>query len=262
MRQAFDVLPHDVADALGLSRTATLSLAPQGMTSEVAFVDDRQPLVLKRCRDAAYVDWLRREHRVLLALSTTRLPVPHVVGYHERGARDGGGDCWLLMTRLPGQSLWDVLLGCEPSERSRHLHALGTLLRELHATPAPEAFRHQQPWIERRLAAAGHNLAWSDGTSALLQQLNAHRPPTCGETLIHGDLALDNVLVEPDGRMHVIDWSEGDLGDPRYDVALALATEPELHLDERDMAAFFAGYGSMSLDPVTLRWFVDLYEFF
>ena len=263
MRPASDVLPAGVADALGISSAATLSPAPQGMTSEVSFVDDGgRPLVLKRCRDAIYVDWLRREHRVLLALSATSLPIPHVVGYHERHASEGAADCWLLTTRLPGTSLWDVVLGCAPSERRDHLHALGRLLRELHATTVPAAFRHQRPWIDRRLSAARRNLVWCDGSPALLEQLDANRPPAHDETLIHGDLALDNVLVEPEGRMHVIDWSDGDLGDPRSDVALALATEPELRLQERDVAAFVAGYGEVTLDPATARWFVDLYEFF
>ena len=76
------------------------------------------------------------------------------------------------------------------------------------------------------------------------------------------DLALDNVLVDSSGALSLIDWSEGDSGDPRSDIALALATEPELRLDDGDRDAFFAGYGARAPDPATLRWFVDLYEFF
>jgi aminoglycoside phosphotransferase (APT) family kinase protein len=262
MRPASDILPDRVARTLGISSRATLSAAPHGMTSHVTFVDDdERPLVLKQCRDTRYVDWLRREHGVLIALAGTCLPIPRVVAYHER-QESGALECFLLTTRLPGASLWDVLLQCPPGERARHLQSLGRLLRELHATPVPAAFRQEAPWIDRRLRAARQNLGWCDGSDVLLGQLAAHRPPAHEETLIHGDLALDNVLLEGDSRLHLLDWSEGDRGDPRNDVALALATEPELHLQDRELTAFFDGYGRPPLDPVTAHWFVDLYEFF
>jgi aminoglycoside phosphotransferase (APT) family kinase protein len=110
------------------------------------------------------------------------------------------------------------------------------------------------------------NLAWCDGTAALLGDLRRRRPDPVPETLIHGDLSLDNVLVEEGGR-HVsisgfVDWPFGGGGDPRSDIAIALQTEPEIALGERDLAAFREGYGSSLPDADTRRWFVDLYEFF
>jgi aminoglycoside phosphotransferase (APT) family kinase protein len=76
------------------------------------------------------------------------------------------------------------------------------------------------------------------------------------------DLALDNVLIDRDGSLSLIDCSGGDLGDPRYDLSLALATDPEILFGEPEIAAFFEGYGSTRTDPVTTRWFRNLYEFF
>ena len=70
------------------------------------------------------------------------------------------------------------------------------------------------------------------------------------------------MLIDESGRMSLIDWSGGDVGDPRYDVSLALATEPELQLGERDLAGFFEGYGGSRIDADTMRWFQGLYEFF
>jgi aminoglycoside phosphotransferase (APT) family kinase protein len=258
-----DFLPDAVALALGISAKAVISAAPRGMTSEVAFVDDRdRTSVLKRCRNRIYIEWLRREHQVLVALSECALRIPRVTGYHE--TRKGGQvvDVWLLMTRLPGASLWDVLLSAGPVERSQHFRRLGTLLRELHSTPAPEIFRADRPWLDRKLAEARENLEWSEGSKELLVQLETTRPEPHAEVLIHGDLALDNVLIDQDGSMSLIDWSDGDLGDPRYDVALALGTEPEIQLREADIAGFFDGYGGTPMDAETTRWFTSLYDFF
>ncbi len=74
--------------------------------------------------------------------------------------------------------------------------------------------------------------------------------------------ALDNVLVDHDGNLSLIDWSGGDLGDPRYDISSALATEPEILPGEPEMAAFFDGYGGARMDPGADRWFRTLNEFF
>ena len=52
-----DLLPESISFALGISHAATVSPAPQGMTSEVAFVHDRdRDSVLKRCRSPIDID--------------------------------------------------------------------------------------------------------------------------------------------------------------------------------------------------------------
>jgi aminoglycoside phosphotransferase (APT) family kinase protein len=147
-------------------------------------------------------------------------------------------------------------------ERAGYFRVLGNLLREVHSAPAPAKLRGQQPWIDRMLLTARKNLSWSEGSADLLARLEASRPPLRPEVVIHGDLALDNVLVDERARMAIIDWSGGGLGDARYDVALALNTEPELRLRDEERAAFFEGYGATPLDSSTMRWFVNLYEFF
>jgi aminoglycoside phosphotransferase (APT) family kinase protein len=257
------VLSREIAAALGLSANATISPSPQGMTSEVAFVDDDGVrAVLKRCRDARYIEWLRREHAVLVAMEGCALNIPRAIGFHEVGDAGTAVDAWLLMTRLPGQSLWDTILGAAPGERRDYFRRVGNVLRELHATAAPAAFSNQAPWIDRMLARAQAHLSWCDGSVELLRQLEATQPDRVPEVMIHGDLALDNVLMAGDGTMGLIDWSGGDVGDPRYDIALALGTEPELVLGEAETAAFFDGYAGTPSDAATMRWFQNLYEFF
>lgn len=55
----------------------------------------------------------------------------------------------------------------------------------------------------------------------LLEQLVAAAEPK-QEAVIHGDLHLGNI-VESDGRYTSIDWTNGQLGDPRYDLMWAFA---------------------------------------
>jgi aminoglycoside phosphotransferase (APT) family kinase protein len=231
------------------------------MTSDVAFIDGERPAVIKRCRDPVYLEWLVREHRVLRALAGSPLSIPRVLGYAEV-TRERNREAWLVMSRLDGHSLWDEMLHASAGRRAPLLRRLGALLRELHTTPVPASLRLEPSWIDRMLDAARENLAWSDGTPELLADLHRRRPAPFPEVLIHGDLALDNVLINADDTMSLIDWSGGGQGDPRYDIALALQTEPEVALGDIERAAFFEGYAGVPPDPATRDWFVALYEFF
>jgi aminoglycoside phosphotransferase (APT) family kinase protein len=231
------------------------------MTSEVAFVDGDAPCVIKRCRDRRYLEWLSREHRVLLALENASLPVPRVLGYAKVDNSEKGHEAWLVMSRLEGRPLWNEMLHANSQRRARLLQLVGELLNQLHATAVPIGLR-STAWLDRMLAEARENLNWCDGTGTLLASLDDHRPEPVPEVLIHGDLALDNVLVSAEDAMSLIDWSGGAQGDPRYDLALALHTEPEIELSEAELAAFFEGYGGKAIDRSTRRWFESLYEFF
>lgn len=241
---------------------AGLTYPPQGMTSEVAFVEGDTPCVIKRCQEPHYLEWLSREHRVLLALADSSLPMPRVLGYAQVDKNEDGREAWLIMSRLEGRPLWNELLHANSQRRARLLQGVGELLRQLHATPVPIGLRSDSPWADRMLAEARDNLAWGDGTVELLADLRYRRPEPVPEVLIHGDLALDNVLLAAEDAMSLIDWSGGAQGDPRYDLALALHTEPEIELGEIELAAFFEGYGGVPMDRSTRRWFENLYEFF
>jgi aminoglycoside phosphotransferase (APT) family kinase protein len=238
-----------------------LTYPPEGMTSEVALVGGDKPCVIKRCRDPIYLEWLSREHRVLRALKDSFLPMPRLIGYAEVDNHDGR-EAWLVMSRLEGRPLLTELLDANSQRRAHLLQRLGALLKQLHTTPPPISLRSELPWADRILAEARRNLAWCDGTIELLADLHHRRPEPVPEVLIHGDLALDNVLVAAGDNMSLIDWSGSAQGDPRYDLALALQTEPEIKLGETELEAFFEGYGGSPLNAETRRWFEELYEFF
>jgi aminoglycoside phosphotransferase (APT) family kinase protein len=234
-----------------------LSYPKQGMTSEVAFVEGPRPCVIKRCRDPIYLPWLAREHAALRALEGSPLPVPRLFAYHAEER-----EAWLVMSRLDGHALWPVMLDASAERRAVLLRRLGSLLQQLHATPVPPALQSPSSWIDRMLAQAQQNLPWCDGPAALLDDLHRRRPAAAAEVLIHGDLALDNVLVADDDAMSLIDWPGGTQGDPRCDVSLVLQTEPEFTLGMREHQSFYDGYGGTPVDTATRQWFVDLYEFF
>lgn len=240
---------------------AELVWPAQGMTSEVALaVGTSGTVVLKRCTNPIYLTWLRREHEVLLAIAHLGLPVPNVIDHTEQSG-SSGPEAWLVMSCLPGRSLWSAMLEAPDGERGPLLQRLGLFLRALHSARIPEALGQPKDWISRKLEQARANLDWCDGDEGLLRWLEESRPAPVPEVLIHGDPSLDNVLIDEGGVLSLIDWSGGDCGDPRYDIALALRTEPEITLGAHEVASFHSAHGGAPMDARTQRWFELLYEF-
>lgn len=246
-------LPEEIAQLL--PEAAALEFPRQGETSELAYVVGSD-LVVKHCRGALYSLGLQGEHTALQALAESDLPVPRAVGFHAEKE-----SAWLVMTRLPGEPLWNVIERSQDSEvRARWFRELGALLARIHSTPVPPALRPAEPrrWLERVLARARRfSRRW---VRELATRLDRNRPPDLPDTLIHGDFTIDNVLAHEGEISGVIDWGGAGLGDPRYDVTLALATQPEIQLAPEVVSAFFDGYGAAALPADLRRFFESVYE--
>ena len=241
---------------------ARIEAPRQGCTSDVIFVEGgRRDVVLKRCGDPHYVDWLRSERRVLAALQGKELPTPRLLD--EAEVESGGGrHVWIVTERLPGQPMRDVLQASDAARRAALFGSLGRMMARLHATPVPPELAGAAAWIPRMLEEAERNLAWCEGTADQLARLQRSIPTSVPETLIHGDLALDNVLVQGTEVMGLIDWPLGGTGDPRYDIALALRSERPGGPTAAELGVFEEAYGAPLPPPETLRWLVELYDFF
>lgn len=212
--------PATVPGALATLLPAGFGLEPagHGHSSAVAFVCGAgEALVLKRAAAAPYVGWLVTEAEVLRALADTTLPVPRV-----RGLVHDEREAWLLVTRLSGEPLVDVLPRVPAADRSRWFHQIGGLLASIHVTPVPPALcaRDATPWRPRPRPVGS-------GREAL--RATHLDDPSVGSprVLVHGDFTLDNVLADEHGPTGVVDWGGAGLGDPRYDVALALLSANE-----------------------------------
>jgi aminoglycoside phosphotransferase (APT) family kinase protein len=237
------LLPEAVPAALRTSLPPGFSLEParHGQSAAVAFVKAAgeatgEALVLKRASEAPYVGWLVAEAEVLRELADTALPVPRV-----RGLYVDGQDAWLVLTRLPGEPVIEVLPRVPVAERPAWFSRLGGLLGAIHTTPVPPTLRGRDstPWWQRPrpVVAAGSSREVLSAT-----RLDERTPPA---VFVHGDFTLDNVLADASGPCGVVDWGGAGRGDPRFDVALALlsAAEGEGRLPAAAcVRAFYDGY--------------------
>lgn len=219
-----------------LNDTPLLEPPQQGRTSRVAFALDASggSVVLKRSV-APHLAVIRRENSALRALHPLGVPVPEPLLFLER-TTPFGQEGWLVTRRLPGTTLQQALsTEADPARRVSLLTDLGAALARMHATLPPRNFGSHD-WLENALTFA--NTLNSTANAARFEQLRNGRPAPVAPTLMHGDLFLDNVMTA-DGRVTgFIDWSFADVGDPRYDVAVATH-----ELAPSDLEAFAEGYG-------------------
>ena len=141
-----------------------------------------------------------------------------------------------MTRRLLGVTL-DVALRSEgdPQRRSELLKDFGRVLVRVHGVAPAEL--GSGDWLERFMGVVKVLNPLVD--RGQLERLRKARPKSTSPTLIHGDLFLDNVLTLEGRVTGLIDWAFADVGDARFDVAVA-----SREWSWGDWAAFAAGYGS------------------
>ncbi|UNL87280.1 phosphotransferase [Priestia koreensis] len=234
-------------------------LNEQGWTSKVSRVQtETHTYLLKSAFTKRYRSWLVREAYVLETLQSTLLPVPTYYGFFE----DEEGS-HLIMSFEEGMTLRKAFsLAKTEQEKCKLMNSFGELIRKLHELPLNEPLRKSVPWLDGQLKQAEINLheGGTDGNDVLLEKLHAEKPAPILETMIHGDCTMENVLVR-DGKVETfIDVADLTIGDPRYDVALAVRrfTDHPQYID-----AFYDGYQRLTISKEEYAYFDQgLYEFF
>ena len=232
----------------------------QGATSEVVFIQASiGHFVCKTATNPLYRTWLAKEADNLQILSRySTIPTPKLFRFIESDS-----ESHLLMSLEKGLPLREVLKNSHSkAERLALLTSFGQLLKELHEVEIVSEMKMEQPWLERQLEIATYNLANYpvDGDEELLGKLKVNRPDSIVQTMIHGDCTIDNVLVTQ-GKVHMfIDVGGMAIGDPRYDVSLAIRSFKQ---DFDDLQAFYKGYARETISEEEYMYFEEgLYEFF
>jgi len=178
---------------------------------------------------------MTREHRVLNALWPVfpLAPRPYVL------CEDPGviGAPFYVMERRRGiviRDRWPRELGDDPATRRKVSEAIVDVMAALHAVDyaavglgslgKPDGFVHRQVkgWAERWERAKDREVP---ALSDLIRWLAERIPTPTGATLVHGDLKLDNVMLDPSDPARVgtvLDWEMCTTGDPLVDLGILL----------------------------------------
>ncbi|WP_327291903.1 phosphotransferase family protein [Streptomyces sp. NBC_01198] len=190
----------------------------------------------------------RSEARVARALPS-QVPAPRLLADFDR-------DGWVVLLfediegRTPAQP-W------RPAELARVMSVVGDLAAVLTPSPVdvpPVTESHAGSFHNWRDIAAAHaagtdDLAgldpWAVGHLGALAELEAGwAAGAAGDTLAHGDLRADNLLLTPDGRVVVVDWPWASRAARWFDLLLMLPSvrmqggpPPQQLFDAHEVAA-------------------------
>jgi aminoglycoside phosphotransferase (APT) family kinase protein len=233
-----------------------------------------QKLVLKTYPASAEgVDRALKERHALYHLRTARYPVPAVVSVETETDLLGGP--FVIMQQVEGRTLGAALETADERERRGLVAQFVGLLVDLHDR-GPEALvrREIAPLSEHALITREiHTMRVHAGQREqqeflpVIDWLFTRRKHVAsgGMVVNHRNFTLSNVIVDPSGRMSVVDWG-WQLGDARFDLAWAL-----LDLERNGLAGLrdevLAEYERVTGRPVAdlpyfeavaaLRWLMD-----
>ena len=235
-------------------------LAVQGATSKVCRLEtDQGTFALKSCFKERYCQWLSAEAKVLEKLSDlAAIPAPKFHGFFETEESSH-----LIMSFENGVTLTAALKDAASFDKKKRLVAsFGKFLQRFHQLAVPSSFEMESDWLDRQFEKAQCyiELGQTSGSQELLEELKVTRPEAIQQTMIHGDCTTDNVLVR-DGEVALfIDVAGMTVGDPRYDVALAIG---DFYEDAELLEAFYSGYTRFRISEEEFRYFEHgVYEFF
>jgi aminoglycoside phosphotransferase (APT) family kinase protein len=183
-----------------------------------------EDLIVRMVPGIDAVEKSSREGQALRFLNQVGYPVPRL----DRIETDPAplGKPFLIMEKIPGETLWQPLFHGEPARQPALLDLFCGLFARLHTIQPPAGMPilpnpvvHQlerwKPIVESN-TLPGFQPAWK----WLLERSRAVAP--AGLAAVHWDFHPNNILLHPNGSAVVIDWTMMEFSDYRYDLAWTL----------------------------------------
>ena len=168
------------------------------------------------------------EYRLLKAAADEGVPVPAV---HLMGD-DSLGVPFFLMERVEGETIPRRLLRDDEYAEARSVMTgqLGAILARIHGVPIEKHGLDVLPSPPSGVCLAEAEVARFEQTyravtpephpafELAFRWLRGHLPHAEGQTLVHGDYRIGNVIFGPEGVRAVLDWELAHIGDPMEDL--------------------------------------------
>lgn len=169
-------------------------------------------LILRIARSVSFEADLAREAAVLPVAVAAGVAAPSIVEY---------SGSYMVMTRVPGVDLSSSTL--DPAV----LAAVGVELAKLHTVASvPGLAASADPADPAVVVAELASEGWLDRDAAVwltgwFARLAARIPASVAPVLVHGDIAPQNLIADPDtgALTGIVDWGDAALDDPAVDFA-------------------------------------------
>lgn len=217
---------HEIMDDL-LIQEDSLTTHPMDHGFEAVVLkisSDQEGYVLKTWSKSSKPD-VQFQYRLLDVLSERGVAVSKPVGW---GINPDGDK--VLLTSFDGSPIHKVNV--------KKMKELAIILAKIHQIDVEEITHIQLPkydFIDYFFPEAREHADLNHALISLVEQT-----PMKQDHIIHGDFHLGNIVEEQE-RFTVIDWTNGQLGDPRYDFSWSLILL-KIHVSERYAEVFRSAY--------------------
>jgi aminoglycoside phosphotransferase (APT) family kinase protein len=212
-------------DLLIQEANLTIHLMDEGFEAEVLKIrSDEGSYVLKTWSKSSKPD-VQFQYRLLEVLSERGVAVSKPVGW---GINPDGDK--VLLTSFDGTPILKV--------NDKTMKKLASILARIHQIDIAELEHIQLPkydFVDYFFPEVSEHADLKQALISLVKQT-----PMKQDHIIHGDFHLGNIVEEQE-RFTVIDWTNGQLGDPRYDFAWSLILL-KIHISERYADMFRSAY--------------------
>ncbi|WP_440111698.1 aminoglycoside phosphotransferase family protein [Paenibacillus sp. QZ-Y1] len=204
-----------------------------GLEADVVKIDfDGQSYVLKVWNKESKPN-IRNQFQLLSELYQSGIPVSKPYGWGTDNDENQ-----VLLTSYDGEPITKL--------NKSKLNILAEMLIKVHAYNVNDAdivdvdFIAQYDFIEYFFPSIELHKDIQQILESLLQRIEYRQ-----DKLIHGDYNLGNILEAQD-HYAVIDWTNGQLGDPRYDIAWSIFLM-NIYVGERNGKIYLAQFQSLTL---------------
>jgi len=204
-------------------------------TCDIAYEENgerrREPAILKLYHGGDAGTKAEREFAGLRHLTQAGFQVPRPLAHDAQGATLGRP--FVLMERVAGRELRDVVLEADPGEQLRLLTLFCRLFVDLHAldwqpfVSNPEEYHaegHIRGWLDLAERYVADLPVPADAFALVFAWLREHVAEVeCHRlSVVHRDFHGGNVLLRQDGSPVVIDWTAIEVSEYRFDLAWTL----------------------------------------
>jgi aminoglycoside phosphotransferase (APT) family kinase protein len=212
-------------DLLIQEASLTTHLMDHGFEAEVLKISlDQESYVLKTWSKSSKPD-VQFQYQLLQALCERGIAVSKPVGW---GINPDGNK--VLLTSFDGTPIHKV--------NDKIMKKLASILASIHQIDRGELEHIQLPkydFIDYFFPEAREHADLNHVLISLVEQT-----PMKQDRIIHGDFHLGNIVQEKE-QFTIIDWTNGQLGDPRYDFSWSLILL-RIHISERYADVFRSAY--------------------
>lgn len=125
-----------------------------------------------------------------------------------------------VQTWIEGEDAEELLPSLSREERYRYGMESGEILQKIHSVPAPEDIEDWEAYfnrkMDRKIEMYNECPVKYESGHLFIEYIKGHRQLLRGRprTYQHGDYHVGNMMLDREGRLHIIDFNRSDFGDP------------------------------------------------